>query len=78
MFSMPNSLRMGAALALTALCASVVAQPRQSPGETSVSVGVTGLNQFNTRIVDGGSFNWQDASANVNVTKQFTSDFPQV
>lgn len=75
MSNMPGSFRIGVAFALTTLCAAVVAQPRQAPGETSVSVGVTGLSQFNTRIVDSGSFNWQDASANVNVTRQITSAF---
>lgn len=75
MYSLPSSIRIGVALALTTVCAAVVAQPRQAPGETSVSVGVTGLNQFNTRIVDSGTFNWQDASANVNVTRQVTSAF---
>ena len=70
-----GSLGLGTALALTMLCAPVSAQPRQAPGQTSVFVGVTGLTQFNTNVVDGGSFNWQDASANVNVTRQFTSDW---
>jgi hypothetical protein len=70
-----HHLSIGIALALGTLSAAVVAQPRQAPGETSVSVGVTGLNQFNTRIVDSGSFNWWDASANVNVTRQVTSAF---
>lgn len=73
MFSISSTLRIGAVFALTTLSAAVMAQPRQAPGETSVSVGVVGLNQFNTRIVDSGSFNWSDVSANVNVTKQFTS-----
>lgn len=61
------------ALALVALSGAAAAQMRMTPGETSVSVGVTGLAQMNTNIVDGGSFSWQDASANVNVTRQFTS-----
>ena len=65
------TLNIGIALALGTLSTAVVAQPRQAPGETSVSVGVTGLNQFNTRIVDSGSFNWWDASANVKSPARF-------
>ena len=38
-----HHLSIGIALALGTLSAAVVAQPRQAPGETSVSVGVTGL-----------------------------------
>jgi hypothetical protein len=68
-----NALTLGAAITLLTLTGIAQAQPRQSPGETSVSVGVTGLAQFNTNIVDNGSFSWQDAAANVNVTRQFTS-----
>ncbi|MDN3987657.1 DUF6268 family outer membrane beta-barrel protein [Zwartia vadi] len=76
MYSIPSPLRVSFALILSALSTSLVAQPRQAPGETSVSVGITGLSQFNTRIVDGGgSFNWQDGSANVSVTRQVTSAF---
>jgi hypothetical protein len=75
MYSILSPFRFGVALALSSCCAVVMAQPRQAPGETSVSVGVTGLSQFNTRIVDSGSFNWQDASLNVNVTRQITSEF---
>jgi hypothetical protein len=75
MSTVTRQLSIGIALALGTLSVSVVAQPRQAPGATSVSVGVTGLNQFNTRIVDSGSFSWWDATANVNVTRQVTSAF---
>jgi hypothetical protein len=75
MSTVARQLSIGIAFALGTMSATVVAQPRQAPGETSVSVGVTGLNQFNTRIVDSGSFNWWDATANVNVTRQVTSAF---
>lgn len=44
-------------------------------GTTTTSAAVTGLNQFDTGISGGGSFNWSEANANVNVTRQFTSDF---
>ena len=75
MYSILSPFRFGVVLALSSCCVIVMAQPRQAPGETTVSVGVTGLSQFNTRIVDSGSFNWQDASLNVNVTRQITSEF---
>ena len=52
----------------------VSAQP-VSPGVTVTSIGVTGLNQFDTGLGSGGSFNWQDANANVNVTRQITGQF---
>ncbi|MFM7009906.1 MAG: DUF6268 family outer membrane beta-barrel protein [Betaproteobacteria bacterium] len=51
---------------------SALAQPI-APGATITSVGVTGLSQFDTGLGSGGSFNWQDASANLNVTRQFTN-----
>jgi len=53
---------------------SAMAQPI-APGATVTSVGVTGLSQFDTGLGSGGSFNWQDASANLNVTRQFTNQF---
>ena len=64
-----------AVVSLSVGCSFSYAQPMRSSGSTSVSVGATGLNQFNTNIVDGGSFNWQDASVNINATRQFTSDW---
>ncbi len=50
----------------------VWAQPAPA-GTTVTSVGLTGLNQFDTGLGSGGSFNWQDATANINVTRQFTN-----
>ena len=53
-----------------------VAQPAAlEPGTTFTSIGVTGLNQFNTGLSSGGSFSWQDAVANLNVTHQFSKEF---
>ena len=73
MSRLPHTLHVGFAFVLACISSVAAAQPRQAVGDTSVSVGVTGLTQFNTQVVDGGSFNWQDVSANVNVTRQFTS-----
>ena len=73
MSSLQTIRNVSATIALVTLSGVAGAQMRLTPGETAVSVGVTGLAQMNTNIVDGGSFSWQDASANVNVTRQFTS-----
>lgn len=62
-------------LALMTSSGVTAAQMRLAPDETRVSVGATGLTQANTSIVGGGSFNWQDASANVNATRQFNTDW---
>lgn len=59
---------------LLSVCQFAMAQPA-APGVTVTSLGITGLNQFETGLSSGGSFNWQDASANLNVTKQFTNQF---
>jgi len=65
-----GSLPAGLACGLLAVS---IAQAQPIPtGTTVTSLGVTGLNQFDTGLSSGGSFNWQDAAANVNVTKQFT------
>ncbi len=59
---------------LLPVCQIAMAQPI-APGLTATSLGVTGLNQFETGLGSGGSFNWQDASANLNITRQFTNQF---
>lgn len=70
-----HTLSLAAALTLSTLGVTVSAQPSQAPSDTRVSVGVTGLSQFNTNVVGGGSFNWQEANANVNVTRQVNREW---
>ena len=62
--------------ASTMACLFSPASAQRLPAGTTVtSAAVTGLNQFDTGISGGGSFNWSEANANVNVTRQFTSEF---
>lgn len=48
------------------------AQPMQ-PGQTAVSVSLTGINQFKTGMNAGGHFDWYDATASVRLNHQFSS-----
>lgn len=47
------------------------AQPMQ-PGQTVTLFSLTALNQFNTQMAEGGSFNWYSGSVNLGVNRQFT------
>ncbi len=70
-----TKLTLGFVLCTTAGLFQPVLAQRAAPGSTTTSASVTGLTQFNTNLTSSGSFNWSDASANVNVTHQFTGEF---
>jgi hypothetical protein len=49
--------------------------PQNAPiGSVSTSLNLNAINQFNTNIASGGSFNWQDANVHLNNRYQLTAD----
>ncbi|MCD8537960.1 MAG: DUF6268 family outer membrane beta-barrel protein [Burkholderiaceae bacterium] len=61
-------------LFLVSVFGAVGAQPMQ-PGQTSTSLTVTGINQFDTSMNEGGSFDWYEFNARLGVNRQFTSQW---
>jgi hypothetical protein len=64
------------ALALGSLISAPAALSQtQPPGTQIVSGSVTGVTQLSTNLDQGGSFNWYDAGARLNLSRQFNSQF---
>jgi hypothetical protein len=46
-----------------------------SPGKTSTTFSLTGINQFSTGLDQGGNFNWYETDARLRMTRQFSSEW---
>ena len=63
-----------AVFAAAVLAAPALAQPSKV-GDVATALSLSGLNQFDTDLDQGGSFRWSGVQAGANVTRQFTSEF---
>ena len=64
---------------LAALLAALFVTPATAQGlklgDVSGAASITGINQFDTDLDNGGSVRWAGVQASANVTRQFTSEF---
>lgn len=65
---------LASSLILISFTTASQSQPMQ-PGQTVTSFSVTGINQFNTSMSEGGSFDWYEFDARVRFARQFTPSF---
>jgi hypothetical protein len=71
----PSSVIAAACMAgLLGFAPDMQAQPMQ-PGQTAMSVSLTGINQFKTRMNEGGHFDWYDATVGVRLNHQFSAQW---
>lgn len=64
------------ALTLGSLIAAPAALSQVQPVGSQVIVGsVTGITQLSTNLDQGGNFNWYEAGARMNVSRQFSTEF---
>jgi len=66
-----TKLSLASAFVIVAMTSAAHAQPAQ-PGQTITQFSLTGVSQFKTTMSGGGSFNWNDASASLRLSHQFS------